>query len=142
MLAPLRIATLAALAALVVTGSLSVSYAATCETQLKGTYKCSATFDVGGSAEYCLRPYVETPGDGQFWLVEAETNSFYCSCDAKGRFPDVQFGASSRDFFCGSFSDIAFAGRASGGRITGQGYTLDGGALRSAVSCQAVATCP
>ena len=137
------IARLAALAALMMAGDLAPSYAASCELSLRAHYKCSATFDVGGSADYCTRTDVIAPGDGQFVLIEAEASVFHCTCEAKGRAPNVQFGGSSRDFFCGDGTDTSLVGRVTGSRITGQGYnaTLTS-EIRSVFTCQAVETCP
>lgn len=137
----LRRAPLAAVAAVLLTGSLSAAHA-NCELPLKARYKCTATYSDGGSSDYCLRPDVFTPGDGRFALIEEGGNAFYCSCDAKGRAPNVSFGASSQGFFC-SGNYVAAAGKVRGSRITGQGYDTgvqDG--IRSTFTCQAVDTCP
>lgn len=138
----LRIAPLAALAALLVTGDLCAAHAASCEAALQPRYKCTATFDDGGSSEYCLSGYTDARGDGQFALYELGGSSFYCTCAAKGKAPNVRFGISTRDFFCGS-NATALSGRLSSTRITGQGYSIDQyPGLRSSFTCQAVATCP
>jgi len=138
----LRIAPLAALAVLLVTGNLSTAYAASCEAALKPHYKCTATFDTGDTADYCLSGYTDAPGDGKFALYEFGGSSFYCTCEAKGKAPGVRFGTSSRDFFCASGA-IALAGKVSTTRLTGQGYSVGlYPGLRSSFTCQAVASCP
>ena len=138
----LRITSLAALAALLVTVDLAAAWAASCEAALKPRYKGTATFDDGGSAEYCLTGYTDAPGDGQFAVYELGGSSFYCTCAAKGKAPNVRFGTSSRDFFCGSTA-VALSGKLSTTRMTGQGYSVDQyPGLRSSFTCQAVATCP
>lgn len=137
-----RVTLLAALAALTTTASPVASYAASCEAALKPRYKCTATYDGGGSAEYCLDLDAVIPGDGRFYLYESGGAGFYCTCEAKGKVPNVRFGTSSRDFFCGSDS-IALTGKMSATRITGQGYNVSlSSGLRSSFTCQAVATCP
>jgi hypothetical protein len=135
-----HIAFTAAVAALILTSGASSSHAATCETQLKPRYKCTASYDDGQTSEYCLTADVETPDDGKFWMVEALTVGFECACQAKGRAPNLDFGG-SRDFLCISQPDLAVAGRVSGARMTGQGFSL-GFSVQSAFSCQAVETCP
>jgi len=142
MLRTLRIAPLAALAALLLTGNLSASHAASCESTLKARYACSASFDDGGSAEYCLSLDAGVPGDGKFVLYEAGSPTFYCTCQAKGKVPNPRFGSSSRDFFCAS-DYIALAGKTSSTRITGHGYGVAiFPGLRSSFTCRAVASCP
>jgi hypothetical protein len=137
-----RLTNLAALAALLVGAVPSASFAASCETALKPYYSCTATFDSGDTATYCLTGYTDLPGDGQFALYEGGGSSFYCTCEAKGKAPGVRFGTSSRDFFCASDS-IAVAGKMSPTRITAQGYSVDlYPGLRSSFTCQAVAACP
>lgn len=137
----LRIGPVAALATLLVTGSLSASHAASCETALKARYKCTASFDIGGSAEYCLSLDAGVPGDGKFALYEAGSPNFYCTCEAKGKVANPRFGA-SRDFVCTS-DYVALTGKTSTTRITGQGYSVSVfPGLRSSFTCQAVSVCP
>ncbi len=138
----LHITTLAALAALITTASPSASYAASCEAALKPGYKCTATYEGGGSSEYCVQMQAILPGDGQFYLIEDGAVGFYCTCEAKGRAPNVRFGAASRDFFCGS-GNLALSGKVSAGGISGQGYNPNfGSGLRTSFTCRAVDTCP
>lgn len=145
MIAPLRIAALVALAVSMTAGSPSASHARSCEDLIRERYKCTATYSNGDSSEFCMRTGPgSSAGDGQFAYLEDENLAYFCTCDVKGRAPNVQFGGSSRDFFCGSNgTNTAISGRISGGRITGQGYNyaLSSG-LRSSFTCQAVQTCP
>jgi len=136
-----RIVPLAALAALLITTAPAVSHAASCELAFKAAaYRCSGTFDGGGSSQFCIRPDVNAPGDGVFALIENETLVFRCTCEAKGRAPNVQFGGASRGFFCLT-PDTTLSGKVSGSRLTGQGYNPYAG-IRSTFTCQAVAACP
>lgn len=138
----LRTASLATLIATLLVGSLSSAHATSCEVPLKGRYKCSGTYSDGGTSEYCIRTDVITPGDGQFALYEENAATYLCTCDGKGRAPNVKFGGSSRDFFCGSGS-VILSGKVSGSRLSGYGYNTSlGSGLRSAFTCQPVATCP
>lgn len=134
---------IAALTALMLTAHLP-AYAANCEAPLRARYKCSGTFSDGQSGEYCIRTDVIVPGDGQFVLIEEEARRYFCTCQAKGKAPDVQFGAASRDFFCGADgAETSLAARVAGPRITGHGYNFDlSSGIRSAFTCQAVETCP
>ena len=138
----LRLAPLAALAAVLLTGGLSASHAANCELPLKAHYSCSATFSDGGSSEYCIHTNAVIPGDGQFVLDEDQSRRFFCTCEAKGKAPGVRFGASTQRFFCRGDS-VALAGKVTGSKLAGQGYdTSLGSGLRSMFTCRAVAACP
>ena len=133
----LRLATLAALAFSITTGSFSASHAASCDLKFKRYYKCSATFDDGGSTEYCLRAETGFTG-GVFALAEQSGGFFFCTCGPRGRAPYVEFGGASGDFICRR-DEIVLAGKVSGTKLTGFGSTPD---VRSAFTCRAVETCP
>jgi hypothetical protein len=140
MSATFRIVRLALLAAAVMVGTFSTAHADNCEESLKTRYRCTGTYSGGGSSDFCIRTETGTPGDGLFNIVEEETLLYYCTCEAKGRAPKVEFSASSKDFFCGGY-ETPLVGKASGSRITGQGYHTPS-FTRSSFTCQAVETCP
>lgn len=133
----LRLAPLAALAFAIATGSFSVALASSCDQRLKQHYKCSATYDDGGSSEYCLRAEAGN-GGGVFALAEPSGGFFLCTCAPKGKAPNVEFGGGSRDFVCGR-DGIVLAGKVSGSKLTGY---ADAPAIRSAFTCRAVEACP
>jgi hypothetical protein len=133
----LRLATLAALTFLTVIGSLSAAQASSCDERLKKHYKCSATYDNGGSSEYCLRAEAGN-GSGIFALAEPSGDFFLCSCAPKGKAPNVEFGGGGRDFVCRRDA-IVLAGKVTGIKLTGYGSAP---ALRSEFTCRAVETCP
>jgi hypothetical protein len=132
----------AAVTALLLAATSTLARAATCELRLKSLYECSGTYSDGTSGNYCIHLDVGIPGDGKFALYEAGVPNFYCTCEAKGKAPNVRFGASSRDFFCAS-DFLALSATIAGGKISGHGYhaSLFPG-LRSSFTCRAVATCP
>lgn len=133
----LHLATLAALAFLATTGSLSAAHAGNCERSLKAHYKCTATYSDGGSSEYCLR--AETGiGGGIFALAEPSGGFFSCTCGPRGRAPEVQFGGATRDFVCDR-DDVVLAGKVTGSKLTGYGFASG---MRSSFTCRAVETCP
>ena len=137
----LRALRLAALAAAAITATASSSYAATCETPLDAQYQCSGTYSDGSSGTYCIHAYVVAPGDGEFILDEDGVGRFYCTCEARGKAPNVRFGASTGSFFC-SGDSVALIGKASGTRIVGQGYAAAfAPGTRSSFTCRAVDTC-
>jgi hypothetical protein len=137
----LRLAPLATLAAIMIAGSPSASRAASCETPLKAHYRCSGTFDDGSSAEYCIHAYTVAPGDGAF-IVDEDYNRYYCTCEARGKAPSVRFGASTGKFFCSGGDGVALIGKASGSKLTGQGYaTMFAPGVRSSFTCRADDTC-
>jgi hypothetical protein len=82
----LRLVPLAALAFLITTGSLSASHASNCELRLKAHYKCSATFDDGGSSEYCLQAQAGI-GGGLFTLAEQSGGFSSAPADPGARRP-------------------------------------------------------
>jgi hypothetical protein len=82
------------------------------------------------------------PGDGRFTLYEMGVLNFYCTCEARGKAPNVRFGASSHDFFCAS-EFIALSGKVAGSKISGHGYSVSlHPGVQSSFTCRAVATCP
>lgn len=138
-----RLTILAALAALLVGIDPSPSSAVSCEMALKPHYRCTAAYEGGGSSEYCVRMDAILPGDGHFYLIEDSGTGFYCTCAAKGKGANAKFGASSRDFFCGS-DNLALTGKVSSRAVSGQGYApySGGGGIRTSFTCQPVPTCP
>ncbi len=139
-------ARLTALVALLMTGNFSPSYAANCEANLKPLYKCTSTFEDGGTVDYCLATSnVVIPNDGIFSLVADSTYYAGCTCETKGRPPDPRFGASSKDFFCSdNGTGTTSIGKLTGNKINGQVFNTTAGllGLRSVFTCEAVAACP
>lgn len=137
-----RLTNLVAFAALLVGAVPAASFALSCETALKPYYRCTAAYEGGGSSEYCARVDALSPGDGHFYFIEDTGTGFYCTCAAKGKGATARFGASSRDFFCGS-GNLSLAGKVSARGVSGQGYAPNvGTGLRTSFSCQPVAACP
>jgi hypothetical protein len=113
--------------------------AASCENALKAFYRCSATYDDGGTSEYCLETDLVTPGDGRFVLY-VDLAGFVCTCGARGKAPNVKYGTTST-FVCGS-QKVALTGKISGTRITGQGLsTVNSAGVRTTFTCRAVPSC-
>jgi hypothetical protein len=136
------IASLAAFTALLLAGTLSPSCAASCDTQLILNYKCTAAFDNGGKVDYCIIAGDGNLGDGYFTLWADLTYLAVCTCEAKGNPPNVQFGASSKDFFCSEdLTSTVSIGKFVGGAIKGQTYNTSVG-VRSVFTCEPVASCP
>ena len=136
---PFRLLRLAAFGALTAIGAAS-AYAGTCEVKLKPAYQCSARFEDGSTAEYCMITELDDPTDSIFGLVEEELTGYGCTCETNGKRPNVKFGDSSRDFFCGSYTHTFLVGRVAGNRITGQGYHQPS-VKRSVFNCYAVESC-
>jgi hypothetical protein len=135
-----RVLRVAVSAAFILTADSS-AYAGNCETKLAAAYKCSARFEDESPAEYCLTTELDDPTDSIFVLVEENTYSYGCTCETNGNRPNLEFGDSSRDFFCGSYGHTFLVGRVAGNRITGQGYNQPV-LRRSVFTCQAVEACP
>jgi hypothetical protein len=136
------LASLAAFMALLMAGNPSPSYAASCDTELRLNYKCTATFDDGGSVDYCVIGGDGAFGDGYFNLIADLTYFALCTCEAKGNPPNVRFGAASKDFFCSE--DVTYTvsiGKFTGSKIKGQTYNTSVG-VRSVFTCEVVASCP
>lgn len=135
---------LTALAVLVVSlmlGSLSLSYAANCEADLKPFYSCTATFDTGGSVNYCVAVDYAPRTDGEFLMTADNTYYAYCTCKASGTSPNVKFGA-AKNFFCTEdATNTTSIGTASKNIIKGQSFNTSVG-VRSVFTCQATTTCP
>src|SRR5262245_48785165 len=71
-------------------GNLSPSYAANCEADLKPFYSCTATFDTGGSVNYCVAVDYSPRTDGEFLMVADTTYYASCTCKASGTPPQVK----------------------------------------------------
>jgi hypothetical protein len=132
---------LAALAVLIMTGHHSPSYAANCEADLKPFYTCTATFDTGGSVNYCVAVDYAPRTDGEFLMTADNTYYAFCTCKAQGTLPNVKFGV-AKNFFCTEAdTNTVSIGTASKSVIKGQGFNTSVG-VRSVFTCQAAAACP
>lgn len=137
----LIVASLATFTALIITGHLSPSYAANCEARLKPLYNCTATFDGGGSVNYCIAVDFEPRTDGEFLMVADNTYYAYCTCRATGASPNVDFGV-ARNFFCTEdATNTTSIGAATGNTIKGQSFNTSV-EIRSVFTCRATAACP
>ena len=129
------------LAVSLMTGSLSPSYAANCEADLKPFYTCTATFDTGGSVNYCVAVDYAPRTDGEFLMTADNTYYAFCTCKAQGTPPNVKFGV-AKNFFCTEAdTNTVSMGTASRSIIKGQGFNTSVG-VRSVFTCQATTACP
>jgi hypothetical protein len=132
---------LAVLAVLIMTGQHSPLYAANCEADLKPFYTCTATFDTGGSVNYCVAVDYAPRTDGEFLMTADNTYYAFCTCKAQGTPPNVKFGV-AKNFFCTEAdTNTVSIGTASKSVIKGQGFNTSVG-VRSVFTCQAAAACP
>jgi hypothetical protein len=150
----LIVSSLAALAVLILAGNLSRTNAASytdgpnafsSEKLVRVTsYQCTATFEKYAPRTYCAEMRVATPDDdGLFTFTDYQASVQFCTDEARGNPPNVQFGV-SRDFFCNEpNTGIASIGRVMGNKIKGQlyGQNVVGG-VRAVFTCEQVATCP
>lgn len=107
-------------------------------------YYCTATFEHYAPQTYCAEMREYPPFDDGFFTFTVDQTSFHsCSYEAEGNPPNTEFGVST-DFFChGLNTGMAQVGRIVGNTIKGQTYGLNVvGGVRSAFTCERVATCP
>lgn len=131
---------LATVTALIMTGTLSSSHAANCEAALKPRYECTATFENGGSVNYCVTVDFASRTDGEFLMVADQTYYAFCTCKTTGTTPNMHFGA-AKDFFCTEdATNTTSVGKATGNSMRGQSFNTSVG-VRSVFTCQAVTAC-
>lgn len=146
-------ASLVTIAALIFAGNLSRACAAS-DTDAQGLashaltrisyYQCTGVFEKYGPRTFCAEMREQTPNsNGFFSFIEDKLLVHACTYEAKGNPPNTQFGVST-NFFChGLNTGTAQVGQVMGKTITGQAYWLNVvGGVRSAFTCERVATCP